>query len=181
METLISISGSSKNRGIKIAVLLAVGFVFAGIPLGRAQDEITLQVNYVGGGSSLDFGRLRNLQTDGSPAAESSTRRVRLVVEPVQGNTRPYVVTQILDQEPTNEAGKATSPRSIVYRVEEETGSGTVKVTSETPLAAGEQEIYQSHPQGGNSQLLITYDLVTSPDQEAGSYAGSVTYRVSTL
>ena len=181
MEILISISGPSKNRGIKIAVLLAAGFVFAGIPLGRAQDEITLQVSYVGGRSSLDFGRLRNLQTDGTPAAESSTRQVRLVMEPVQGNTRPYIVTQIVDQEPSSEAGKAASSRSIVYRVEEETGTGTVKVTSETPLVAGEQEIYQSNPQGGNSQLLITYDLVTTPDQEAGSYTGSITYRVSTL
>ena len=181
METLISIFGSSKSCRVGFIILWAAGYFFSGIPLGKAQDEITLQVNFVGGGSSLDFGRLRNLQSDGTPAAESSTRQVRLVMQPAQGNTRPYIVTQIVDNEPANEAGKTTSPRSVVYRVEEETGSGTVKVTSETPLVAGEQEIYQSSPQGGNSQLLVTYDLVTTPEQEAGSYTGLITYRVSTL
>ena len=102
-------------------------------------------------------------------------------MEPVAGNTKPYVVTQIVDSSPANETGTSTSPNSVVYRVEEENGSGTIHVPQETPLALGEQEIYHSSAQGGNTQLLITYDLVALPEQEAGSYTGAVTFRVSTL
>ena len=163
-----------------------VGFFFlilllSGANPGRAQDEITLTVTTVGGGDTIDFGRLRNLQSDGTPTQESSTRQVRLNIDPVGGSTKPYIVTQVLQQAPADPMGMAASADSILYRVQEETGSGTVRIPSQTPLVAGEEEIYRSSPTGGSSQLLITYDFGTSPDQEAGSYTGSILYRVSTL
>lgn len=150
-------------------------------PWGRTQDEITLEVNFVSGENSLDFGRLRNLETDGTPTTDTATRQVRLVIQPVVGNQQPYVVSQILDTAPTNEQGTSVSPNSIVYRVQEEEGSGTVRIPEQTPLGIGEQEIYRSGATGGNAQLLITYDLVASPDQEAGSYNENMVYRVSAI
>ena len=177
MVTFTSIFGRSRKAG-----WLVLAVVLSHPVLARAQNEITLTVSFVGGGDTLDFGRLRNLEKDGTPAAESATRQVRLNIQPVGGSTKPYIVTQILQQDPTNQTGgSAASTDSILYRVQEETGSGTVRVPSQTPLAAGEEEIYRSNPSGGESQLLITYDLGTSPDQEAGSYTGAIMYRVSTL
>ena len=163
--------------------MLVAGFaVMASFPvIGRGQDEITLEVNLVDGGSSIDFGRLRNLGTDGNPVNENAIRRVRLIIKPALGNVKPYIVTQILDTELSNQAGSSVSSGSMTYRVEEESGTGTVRVPEQTPLTAGEQEIYQSNPEGGNAQLLLTYDLTTSQEQQAGSYRGSITYRVSTL
>ena len=161
--------------------LMSVCIFHFSLKEAAAQDEITLTVTFVGGGSSLDFGHLKNLDNEGGTTTESSTRQIRLLMEPAAGNTKPYVVTQIVDSAPANETGTPTASNSIVYRVEEENGSGTIHVPQETPFVSGEQEIYHSSPQGGNAQLLITYDLVASPEQEAGSYAGSVTFRVSTL
>lgn len=154
----------------------------AGTHFALAQSEdITLTASFVGGGNSLDFGRLRNLQEDGSPAAESSTRQVRLAIQPATGVVRPYLVTQILSSEVTQESGGAAPTDSILFRVEEESGSGDIRVPNETPLTVGEQELYRSAPAGGASQLLITYDLTASPDQEAGSYHGVIDYRVSLI
>ena len=151
-----------------------------GTSLAQAQsEEISLTVNFVGGGGSLDFGRLRNLDENGTTTAESSTRQVRLVIQPTQGNVRPYIVTQILSSEFTQEAGGAAPANSVLFRVEEESGSGEVRVPDQVPLTVGEQEIYRSSPTGGSSQLLITYDLTASPDQQAGTYNGIIDYRVS--
>ena len=151
-----------------------------GTPLAGAQSEdISLTVSFVGGGSSLDFGRLRNLDENGTPTTESSTRQVRLVIQPAGGVVRPYIVTQILSSEITQEAGGAAPTNSVLFRVEEESGSGEVRIPNPTPLTVGEQEIYRSSPTGGSSQLLITYDLTASPDQQAGTYNGIVDYRVS--
>ena len=176
MVTFTSIFGRNRKIGwLALAILLSHSF-----PV-QAQDEITLTVSFVGGGEGLDFGRLKNLETDGTPAAESATRQMRLNIQPVGGSTKPYIVTQVLQQAPTNQTGGTVSSDSILYRVQEETGSGTVRVPGQTPLAPGEEEIYRSNPNGGESQLLITYDLGTSTDQEAGSYAGTIMYRVSTV
>ena len=149
--------------------------------LASAQDEITLTVTFVGGGDAIDFGRLRNLESDGAPTTETATRQVRLAIRPSTGNVKPYLVTQILETEPTNEMGNSVSSSSILYRVEQEAGAGTVRVPDQTPMVAGEEEIYQSGPQGGDSDLLITYDLIASSEQEAGSYNGTLDYRVSTI
>lgn len=157
-------------------------FVILDISEAHAQNEdVTLTVDFIGGGTSLDFGRLRNLDNDGAPTQESSTRQVRLTIQPSQGSTRPYVVTQILTLEPTQERGTSITRDSIVFRVEEEQGTGTLRTPEQTPLVGGEEEIYRSASTGGDSQLLITYDLVSSPEQEAGSYAGIIDYRVSLI
>lgn len=155
-------------------------FTILNIPLIHAQNEdVTLTVSFEGGGTSLDFGRLKNLDSDGAPTQESSTRQVKLTIQPTQGNTRPYIVSQILSIEPVQEKGTAVSNDSILFRVEEQEGTGTVRVIEQTPLRVGEQEIYRSGATGGNSQLLITYDLTSLPEQEAGSYTGTIDYRVS--
>ena len=157
-------------------------FFLASFPsFARAQDEITLSVSFLGSGDSLDFGRLRNLANDGSPTTESSTRQVRITIQPVGGSTKPYLVSQVLEEPPINQVGTSVSSDSVLYRVQEEVGSVVVRVPSQTPLTSGEEEIYRSGPNGGEAQLLITYDLQTSPGQEAGSYNGSLLYRVSTL
>ena len=176
MATFTSIFGRSRKIGwFALAILLSHSF-----PV-QAQDDIMLTVSFVGGGDGLDFGRLRNLENDGSPARESAMRQARLNIQPVGGSTKPYIVTQILQQAPTSQAGGTAFSDSILYRVQEETGSGTVRVPSQIPLSPGEEEIYRSNPNGGESQLLITYDIETSSDQEAGSYAGTLMYRVSTV
>lgn len=144
-------------------------------------EDVTLTVSFEGGGTSLDFGRLRNLDNEGAPTRESSTRQVRLTIQPSQGSTRPYVVTQILSSDLVQERGASVSSDSVLFRVEQEQGTGTVRIPEQTPLAVGEQEIYRSAPTGGNSQLLITYDLASSPEQEAGSYTGTIDYRVSLI
>ena len=149
--------------------------------VGGQTEDVTLTVTFVGGGSSLDFGRLRNLEEDGKPTSESATRQLRLLIQPAQGNNRPYIVTQVFIQEPSHERGGRVSPNSILYRVDEETGTGTIRVPSETPFGSGEQEIYRSAPTGGQSQLLVTFDLMASAEQEAGSYEGTIEYRVSLI
>lgn len=173
-----------RNNTAAVAAFL----LFMGIAAGTvgpdaawAQEEVTLTVTFVGGGSSVDFGRLRNLAEDGRPLHESSTRQVRLAIQPAGGNTRPYLVTQTLASELTQETGGTASPQVILFRVEQESGSGEIRVPDQTPLSVGEEEIYRSSPSGGNAELLITYDLTASPDQEAGSYNGFLDYRVSLI
>ncbi len=176
METFLSICGRNKKI---IGAFFCLCFIVAG-RVSLAQDEITLTVAFVGGGNSLDFGRLRNLRDDGTPATESATRQVRLAITPVVGNARPYVVTQVLTSELTQETGVSANPEGILYRVEQESGTaGEIRITSETLLSVGEQEIFRSAPTGGASQLLITYDLNATPEQEAGAYNGIMDYRVS--
>ena len=181
MEIYPSIFGMSKGTWAFI-FLATLAVLTNSRGVAWAQDEgVTLEVSFVGGGNSLDFGRLRNLQSDGAPTQDSSTRQIRLIVRTATGNKRPYIITQVVNGDLVNEDGTSVTPESVLYRVDEETGSGLVRVPDETPLTAGEQEIYQSGIEGGTSQLLITYDLVTSSEQEAGSYAGSIVYRVSTI
>lgn len=169
-----------QNKVVFSAVLVAAGLCLVS-PRAFGQDEITLQVNFVGGGDSIDFGRMRNLEQDGRPITESATRQVRLSIQPVAGNTKPYTVTQIVTQEPTQQDGASIKDQSIFFRVEQETGTGNIRVPEQTPLVFGEQEIFRSEPTGGPTQLLITYDLSTQPDQQAGSYSGTLDYRVSTI
>ena len=177
METSHLICGLNKRI---IWAILCLCLMMSGLAqLGQAQEELALTVAFVGGGNSLDFGRLRNLQEDGTPATESSTRQVRLTIQPVQGNVRPYIVTQVLTSGLTQETGVNADPKGILYRVEEESGAGEIRVTSETHLNVGEQEIYRSAPTGGSAVLLITYDLSATPEQEAGSYQGMMDYRAS--
>lgn len=165
-----------------LVLVVLVGIGISGPGTANAQtDEITLTVTFVGGGNSLDFGRLRNLESDGTPTTESATRQVRLLIQPASGNTKPYLVTQILSQDPTQENGIPLAANSILYRVEEEIGSGIVRVPEQTPLLFGEEEIYRSASTGDESQLLIVYDLISDPEQEAGSYSGLLDYRVSMI
>ena len=177
METFPLICGWSKKTGRALLGLCLI--TVCGGPFVQAQDEITLTITFVGGGNSLDFGRLRNLREDGTPTTESATRQVRLTIQPAQGTSRPYIVTQVVTSELTQETGARANPEGILYRVEEESGGGEIRITNETLLSVGEQEIYRSAPTGGNSQLLVTYDLTATPEQEAGSYNGVIDYRVS--
>ena len=169
-----------RNKVVFSAVLVAAGLCFV-LPRAFGQDEITLQINFVGGGDSLSFARLHNLEKDGTPSSESATRQARLLIQPAEGNTRPYVVTQILTSELVQEDGVPVKENSIFFQVEQEVGSGTIRVPDQTPLVPGEQEIFRSGPNGGETQLLITYDLTAQPDQQAGSYNGTLDYRVSTI
>ena len=175
----MSIFGS--NKKLKAYLLAAVASTLLFNHSEGLAQEISLTVSYVDGGNSLNFGRLRNLEDDGTPKNESSTRQLRLLITPASGNTQPYIVTQILSQDPVQERGTPVVDQSIRYTVQEETGAGTVRVPDETPLVSGEEEIYRSSPSGGTSQLLITFDLTASSEQEAGNYEGIIDYRVSLI
>lgn len=167
------------SRIFKGGAGLAAGLFF--LASAALAQDIALQVEFLSGGNSLDFGRIKNLRSDGSATSEVSTRQVRLTITPDPGNERPYVITQVLEPFPSNEAGNRAPENSVLYRVEEQTGSGIVRIPSQTPLQWGEQEIYRSSPSGGSAVLLVTYDLTSSTEQEAGIYHGNLVYRVSTF
>lgn len=180
MVIFISTFGPNKKI-LSLFLIIFLGMNFF-IPRAWSQgDEISLQVNFIEGGDSLDFGRLRNLDADGTPTSEAATRQVRINVDPVGGSTNAYIVTQIVQETPVNEVGTPVPLETVLYRVQEEVGSGVLRVPNQTPLVSGEEEIYRSASTGGSSQLLITYDLTASPEQEAGSYSGSIAYRVSAI
>ncbi len=179
MVIFISIFEQNKKiLALSWLLLLGAGFF---VPRAWAADEINLQVTFIEGGDSLDFGRLRNLETDGTPTTEAATRQVRLNIDPVGGSLKSYIVTQIVQETPANQVGTPVPLDTVLYRVQEEVGSGVVRVPNQTPLVSGEEEIYRSSPTGGSSQLLVIYDLAASPQQEAGSYSGSIAYRVSAV
>jgi len=172
METFTSILNRLKLFWVYILLVITAGLVI--IPAVYA-EEIKLDVTLIGGGTSIDFGTLKNLTSDGTNVPAAASRQVRLTITPV--GKKPYIVTQILHQDPNNEGGELLRPHSIRYRVNQEMGSGIVRTPNITPLSTGSQEIFISDSMGSPAILLIIYDFLVPPGQEAGTYNTLITYR----
>lgn len=144
---------------------------------GPAEAEILdLEVAVVTGESSIDFGNLRSLDASGDPAGDAALRQVRLSV--VSDLGRPYLITQMLQDYPTNPNGSALAEPALRYSITVEQGRGIVRTGNLEPLRPGAQEIYVSSDNEEQTVLLIAYDFLVPPGQKAGRYQGIVTYRV---
>lgn len=138
-------------------------------------QNVNWDVSVIDGGSSIDFGRLRSLNSDGSETGEVSIRQVRITVPENLG--RPYTISQILSSRPENQDGGAVSEEAIRFRVQQENGMGSLMTGNEEPLREGPQEIYQSMD-GSAASIVITYHLLVPSGQSAGRYYSSLNYRI---
>ena len=147
--------------------------------LGASQalaETLDLEAAVVTGESSIDFGNLRSLDASGDPVGDSALRQVRISV--VSDLGRPYLLTQMLQDYPTNPDGSALEQPAVRFSVTVEQGSGIVRTGNLEPLKPGAQEIYISSDNEEQTVLLIAYDFIVPPGQKAGRYQGIVTYRV---
>lgn len=141
-----------------------------------AAEMVDLEVMVVTGETGIDFGRLQSLDPSGDPVSDSAVRQVRLSV--TSDTARPFVISQMLQDEPVNPNGTALAPQALRYTVTLEQGQGVIRTGNLEPLRPGTQEIYISSDNEERTVLLITYDFIVPAGQKAGRYQGMVTYRV---
>ncbi len=160
-----------------LSVLCALFSVLCFLAVPQAHAEtLDLEAMVVTGESSIDFGNLRSLDTSGAPAGDSAVRQVRISV--VSDLGRPYLITQMLQDYPTNPNGSALEEPAVRFSITVEQGRGIVRTGNQEPLKPGAQEIYISSDNEEQTVLLINYDFIVPPGQKAGRYQGVVTYRV---
>ena len=158
----------------KKTVLVLAGLIFFASPLHA--ETLTLDAMVVTGETSINFGSLRSLESNGEPASDSAARQVRLTVTSDLG--RSFVISQMVQDSPVNTNGTALDPEHLRFRVTVENGRGIVRTSDREPLRPGMQEIYISDDNEAQTVLLITYDLTPPPVQKAGRYNGTISYRV---
>lgn len=162
------------QRVFRICYLCAV-ICTLGVFSARA-ETLDLEAAVITGENSIDFGNLRSLDLSGEPIGDAAVRQVRISV--VSDLGRPYIITQMLQDRPTNSNGAPLEDPGVRFSVSVEQGRGLVRVGSLEPLKPGAQEIYISSDNEEQTVLLITYDFVVPPGQKAGRYQGIVSYRV---
>jgi len=165
----ISLWGSFFSRCFVLGALLLLA------PPQANAETLDLEAAVVTGESSIDFGNLRSLDENGDPIGDSAVRQVRLSV--VSDLNRPYLITQMLQDYPTNPDGSALEQPAVRYSINVEQGRGIVRTGNLEPLRPGAQEIYISSDNEEQTVLVITYDFIVPPGQKAGRYQGIMTYR----
>ncbi|MFA6600735.1 MAG: hypothetical protein WC352_00305 [Candidatus Omnitrophota bacterium] len=143
---------------------------------GQVPGILHLEVQFVNAGTSLEFGNLKSLDQNGEPVSDTSVVQVRLSVNTTLG--RPYILTQTLQGDTMNQSGAVLPYEAIRFRVEQEAGSGLIRVPDGTPLRPGSQEIYFSDSAGSPASILVTYEMTVPAAQRAGNYRNTVNYRV---
>lgn len=160
-----------------------LGLLLALIMWGLTQPAfatIQVEVQPLSSSRDVDFGRLKSIQDDGSLATGTEVRQVRIIVQNTTPNQR-FAVWQIVMRDFTNEKGQPLPLSSIRYSVQIENGQGLVRIPNRHTLSSGDEQIFISNPEGGNVQLLLTYEMSIQPRQKSGRYISSVEYRTETL
>ncbi len=176
----MAISGLKLNsKRLGIGLFLAMGLFWAGMPSTALsqQDNLSLDVTLLDGGTSIDFGSLRSLNPSGEAVVDSSLVQVRIRVDTALN--RPYIVTQTLNSDIVNQDGAALPDGTIRFRAQIEQGSGLVTTTEMAPLRQETQEIFLSDDNGGSVTLLLIYELTLPKGQSAGRYFNAINYQVN--
>jgi hypothetical protein len=177
MEIFTLIRNRHKSLIYRLMILIPVLLLLPAVPgSGQSSGTIQLNVQFINGGSSIEFGNLRSLDRNGDPANDTALSQVRLIVN----NTlnRSYIISQTLQSDTMNQSGALLPPEAIRFKIQQESGGGLIRVPDMTPLRPGTQEIFFSDSTGSASSILITYEILVPPAQRAGYYRNTVNYRV---
>ncbi len=171
----MSFVSRKKIRPLSFVLCILLSLTLFLTSSNASAETIDLQAAVVTGETAIDFGRLQSLESSGEPVSDSEVRQVRLAVS--SDAVQPYVISQMLQDDPSNPNGTVLEPQAIRFSVALEQGQGVVRTGNLEPLRPGMQEIYISSDNEGQTVLLITYDFIVPPGQKAGRYQGQVTYR----
>lgn len=136
---------------------------------------LDLEVIPTDGYTDLDFGTLGGQPGD-IEARNSVMRQVRLVVSNPTG--RPYIISQIVQDNPKNETGAPFPIEAITYYATLLQGEGTIRISNRASLGHGEREIFISSMRGEAAEILITYEITEPAMQSAGQYHSLFSYRL---
>ena len=166
------------SRFKKLFFLAAVFFLCLGTVPAISAD-LALDVSTAEGGTTIDFGPLKSLESDGSMPSGMYQKEVRLVVTSTQN--RRYVLSQIVHSPPVGSRGEFFDLGLMSCYATIRQGDGELRVAHPTPLSTGEQEIFFSSGSGSTAEIILVYRIDMPPGNEAGIYNTSITYKVSTL
>lgn len=160
-------------------ISFAAVFFLLFLAAGAFAADISLDVFTLDGASTIDFGTVKSLESDGSAPKGVYVKEVRLVVTSAQ--TRRYVLSQIVHSPPISSWGQLFDLTLMSCYATISQGDGQLRVAHPTPLSTGEQEIFLSSDRGGSAEIILYYRIEMPRGKEAGTYNTSITYKVSTL
>ena len=141
--------------------------------------DLALDVSTAEGGTTIDFGTIKSLESNGSLPSGMYQKEVRLVVTSTL--KQRYVLSQIVHTPPVGSRGEMFDLGLMSCYATLRQGEGELRIAHPTPLSTGEQEIFFSSGSGSMAEIILVYRIDMPPGNEAGVYNTSITYKVSTL
>lgn len=155
-------------------------WVAAGLCLwspGPARAEVSLTVTSLQGSRDVNFGNTRSLGPEGEPESDTVVRQIRLTITSTSAGR--YQVFQRTNEPWRNLAGEELPMENVRFFVSEASPGSTVRFPNPTPMTVGEQEIFLSAENPGDSEeFLVTYTIQVPPGQQAGDYRTTMSFRV---
>ncbi|MBI4972085.1 MAG: hypothetical protein HZC17_09710 [Candidatus Omnitrophica bacterium] len=166
------------NRILQCLLILPLALLPITASAPAFAQQATIAVEPINGGFDMDFGNVKSLGPDGELKTNIVTGQLRLIITNPSGN--PYKIYQTIYSSWQNESGENLPFDSVQFFITNTKTPGLIKVPTNGYLQSGQQEIFQSDPQGDNEDFLINYTIRIPPEQKAGRYRMNVAFNVVT-
>jgi hypothetical protein len=150
--------------------------VFFGILPAHA---LSVDVVTIDGDRNIDFGQLKSVRSPEHSEPNVYNRQVKLTIDNTTSSR--YLVSQIFKDEPRNPKAGPFDMNMIKCYVTVRDGSGVARIPHPQSVRRGEQDLYLSDATGADAELIVYYSMTIPPNQSAGRYDTSITYKVSTI